>query len=251
MSTTKISSSVLSVSEAIKELSISNANWNVLTAEESIWATFGKKDSNLLRAKLFKIFREEKLTKDDILFVFILCAAIKNQNRILEHMDNLPESVKGMSHFKTTKDFIAKRLVQYVYQETFTKFAVVHLPTTMPGLDVYLTAKMFSKSDENLNMLIGKQTFAQLNLDTEMQNKNKAAQMNFWNNIVKGSKNPDPEKRGKKLGFVEEFYQTSANDKYLLLDDKLNEVKPVSSDLGYTDKEIKVWYNSLKWDKRA
>jgi hypothetical protein len=245
-----MSASVLSVADAIKELALSKSNWNILTAQEDIWATFGKKDSHMLRAKLFKIIREEKLDKDGVLFMFLLFAAIKNHGRVLEHMENLPENVKGLAHFKTTKDFISKRLVQYVYQETYTKFAVVHLPTTMPGLDIYLTAKMFKKSDDNLNVLIGKQTFSQLNLDTDLQNKNKAAQMNFWNNIVKESKNPNPDQKGKKIGFVEDFYKTAASDKYLLLDDKLAEVQPSDISLGYTQADLKKWYDSLSWAEK-
>lgn len=237
----------LSVSQAIQELALSKANWNVLVDNEEVWATFGRKDSHMLRAKLFKIFREEKMSPDSIMFVFILFAAIKNQVRVLEHMDALPENIKGLSHFTTTKDFISKRLVQYVSQETFTKFAVVHLPTTMPGLDVLLTAKMFSKSDENLDLLKGKQTFAQLYLSTEMQSINKAKQIDFWNNVVTASKNPNSDQKGKKLGFVEEYYNTSANDKYLMLDENLKEVQPSNQTLGYTEGDIKKWYDSLSW----
>ena len=150
------------------------------------------------------------------------------------------------SEISKAKTFINKRIVQYYSQENSEKFAAIHLPTTMPGLDITLTAIMYSKSEDNLKMLINKQTFTQLHLDANLQTMNKAGQMEFWNRTVTDSKNPDEGRKGKKMGFVEEFYNTSAGDKYLLMDKNLKEVMPSNRDIGYTMEDLKKWYDNLK-----
>lgn len=235
-----------SVTDAINRISLSKDMLKLIQNKDEVWGTFGKSNSHLLRAKLFKLFEKEKVSSNTILMVFILFAAIKNQKRVLDHIDNLPQEIASMPEISSAKAFINKRIVQYFSQENSEKFAAIHLPTTMPGLDITLTAVMYSKSEENFNMLIGKQTFAQINIDSNLQALNKTAQMDFWNRIVTNSRNPEEGRKGKKMGFVEEYYNTSANDKYLLMDKNLKEVMPSNREIGYTMEDLKSWYNNLK-----
>jgi hypothetical protein len=238
----------LSVAEALERIEMSEEIIKAFSNRDDIWDSFGKTDSHMLRAKLFKMFRAANLDKSRILMVFILFSAMKNKNRVLQHVDNLPSEMKGASGMDDVKKFIENSLVQYVTQETSSKFAVVHLPTTMPGLDIMVNAMIYSESDANFDMLLSKQTFSQIHLNDELQSYNKEKQKNFWNNTMGFSRNESNDLKGKKAEFKEEFYNTAAKDKYLLVDFNLKEVKPRDLQAGYAKEEVIEWYKKLKSD---
>jgi hypothetical protein len=244
-----MSTNFFSVAEALKSVSVSSSTLKVLTDDLEIWDVFGKKDSHKLRAKLFKLFSAAKLDNETIFTVYFFFATIKNRNRVLASFEELPDDIKSISSVKGAIKFISEVMVQYTSEETSKRFAAVHLPTTMPGLDLLATALITENTmDAYVNNIVNKQTFAQININSELQAINKAAQENFWNNIVKSSRN---EARSSKrvtedLKFNENYYKTSANDKYLLLDINMNEVVPADTALGYTKEEVTTWFQKIK-----
>jgi hypothetical protein len=237
-------SNSISVATLVKDLQLSNETVTLFQNRSDLWEQFGKTNSHLLRAKLFRLFNNAKLNGEQIVWIFTLFAVIKNLNRVKNHLDNLPPEIKSHQNMGVVKNFMDNNLVQYTNQETNDKFAVVHLPTTMPGLDILLTAMLYEKSEMNLDMITGKQTFSQLNLSTEVQGINKVKQMDFWNNIVKKTKNIN--NKEKDFKFHEEFYENSVSDKYNLFDHNLKEVAPTNPTVGYTMEEIKNWYDKVK-----
>lgn len=242
-------SNKFSIQSALKTMNLSSVVMKTITEDIDIWTTFGKKDSTLLRAKLIKMFDANKLDPESRFMVFFFFAVIKNRNRVLAHFESLPDTIKAAPPVAKAKDFIVNYIVQYTSQETTKRFAAVHLPTTMPGLDLMATALYSDWSDYSLeNNIITKQTFSQINLNSELQNKNKDAQRMFWDHIVKTSNN---EARVNKtvtveLKFHEEYYSTAAKDKYLLIDLKFMEIEPKDKNTGYTMDEVKKWFNDLK-----
>jgi len=249
----QIMETIFTVEQALSSMKLQDSDVKVLTEDSSIWDTFGKKNSHLLRAKLWKIMEEAKVEKEVRFVIFFLFAMIKNRERVLDAIDNLPEKVKTLPSVIKAKAFIESYLVQYTYQETAKKFAVVHLPTTMPGLDLLCTALVCGDTEEDLNKnIISKQTFSQIYVSQNLQEENKTYQRVFWEKIVTTSKNE--ERTSKRLTvdlkFHEEFYNTAASDKYLLLDYSLKEVKPKSVDSGYTKEEMLAWFKSVKAEQK-
>jgi len=237
--------STLSVSDALSAMNISSSIMGLVTSQRDIWMTFGKKNSHLLRAQLFKMFEEAKMTQEGKFMIFYFFAMIKNHGRVLAAMDNLPQDFKSEKWFKEVQTFIKNKLVQYVSQERNGKFAVVHLPTTMPGLDILCFSMATDGDMKNIDEIIKRQCFAQLDLDEDLQAENKAAQMNFWENEVTRSNNDN--KSAFKKGFQEDFYNTSAGDKYCLLNLKMQErtIPPG----GYSKSDLEQWYTELFTDR--
>jgi len=235
--------SQVTVAKALDKISISQALVTYIRDKKDIWPTFGKKNSHLLRAQLFRMYEAAGLSSEEIFMIHFFFAVIKNRDRVKQAMENMEQEDKAKKWYKKVYDFIDKKLVQYVSQEKNGKFAVVHLPTTMPGLDLLCTALTMEKDTEDLSEIIGKQTFAQLDLDDDLQAKNKTAQIEFWNNTVKTTRNPD--QSAQKVGFVEDFYNTSAGDTYFLVTIDGKEVEPDNLGTGYTEQEIYTWFKTV------
>jgi len=238
-----INMSVISVSKALEKINISDGLITYIRGNKERWGTFGKKNSHLLRVMLWRMYEAFGLSNDEIFMIHFFFSVIKNRNRVKTAMDNMEQSEKSKAWYNKVYQFIDKKLVQYVSEEKNGKFAVVHLPTTMPGLDLLCTVLTYEGTDEEFEQLIGKQTFAQLNLSPELQEKNKEMQIEFWNNTVQGTRNPD--KEAHKTGFVEEFYKTSAGDKYNLINIKSQEVLPKDKEIGYEESEIREWMDAI------
>lgn len=246
------SSAIFTVGKALSEMSSADETLRLLTDDNGFWNMFGKKDSHLLRAKLFKIFGEAKLDQETRFMVYFFFSVIKNRTRVLASFEELPPDVKALPAVTKAKEFILNYLVQYTSQESSKKFAVVHLPTTMPGLDIMITALTSENSMASMESRIyTKQTFCQLNLNSELQSINKAAQQMLWDTVIKSSKN---EARVAKtvtedLKFHSNFYDTSASDKYNLVDINMKEIPPTNAALGYTKKDMETWFQKIKKDQ--
>jgi len=236
---------MFTVTQALATLNISKDVLNVIQNRDDVWDTFGKKNSHLLRAKLFKLFDSENMSQGARIMIFILFSAIKNVGRVKEHLDNLPDDIKALKELAEAKNFIDKRLVQYTTQENLQKFAVVHLPTTMPGLDILLMAIMYEYNESFLmEDIVGKQTFAQMDIDADLQKINEEYQKEFWNEVVTTSKNPNQDAYRQNKGFNQKFYDTSKNDQYEFLNADLSIYKTPKG--GMTEDELHKWYNKVK-----
>jgi len=241
--------SIFTVATALSGISVDKTMVSNLTKDNAQWMMFGKKDSHLLRAKLFKLFASKKLSKEAIFVTFFFFALIKNRNRVMDSFEHMEENIKSMKSVVDAKTFITEHIVQYTSQETPTRFAAVHLPTTMPGLDIMITALVCDNDLAEIeNKIIPKQTFTQLNVNEVLQAKNKAGQMAFWNNVVKSSKNEARKNKSvdEELKFHEDYYNTSAADKYKLIDLTFKEINPKEPTVGYTEEEIIGWFKMIK-----
>jgi hypothetical protein len=246
------STNMFTVADALANLKVTDQSLKELGTDNDLWGMFGKKDSHLLRAKLFKILKVKKMTPEATFMVFFFHAVIKNRDRILQAFDTLPDNIKSIPSVVSAKEFINSSIVQYTDQESATKFASVHLPTTMPGADLMMTALIIDDNNESLESTIfTKQTFSQINISPSLQEVNKSAQRMFWDNVVKTSKNEARRTRKvtEELKFHEEYYNTSAADKYLLVDLEMNEVKPANVMNGYTKEEVVTWFKKVKSDQ--
>lgn len=242
-------SNLFSIAECLKEITVSADMTKILTEDASMWNMFGKKDSHLLRAKLFKLMAEKKLNTEAKFVVFFFFSVIKNRNRVMASFDELPDNIKSLPSVSQAKEFISTVIVQYTSQESSKKFAAVHLPTTMPGLDLMLTALLTNDhKDEIEKNIIAKQTFAQINVDATLQSTNKSHQQVFWNSVVQSSKNEARINKTvtEELKFNESYYNTSASDKYLLVDLDMKEIAPQNATTGYTLEEIHKWVTLVK-----
>jgi hypothetical protein len=238
---------IFSVSSVLAKFEASDDSITNLTENIDIWSMFGKKDSHLLRAKLFKMFTDQKVSSDTIFVIYFLFSVIKNRKRVLDSFDDLPDNIKAMASISKAKEFITNHIVQYTQQETNKKFAAVHLPTTMPGMDIMMTA-LLTEENEIDNKIISKQTFTQIHINSELQTMNKNAQTIFWNEVVKSSKNDARRTKqvDEELKFHESYYNTSAADKYLLVDLDFKEIQPSTAATGYSKADLIKWFKMVK-----
>ena len=236
-----------SVNSALNTLRLRPELKTAIANKSDIWDTFGKKNSHLLRAKLYKLFDAENLSMDGRMMIHILFSAIKNLNRVKEHLDSLPEEITSLKEMAEARNFMDRRLVQYVTQENNQKFAVVHLPTTMPGLDLLLMAIM-NDYDESFLMdeMVGKMTFTQMDIDEDLQSSNRAAQVEFWNETVTTSKNPNQDIYRQNKGFNQKYYDTASSDKYQFINEDFSVFRPANQRVGMTEEDLKKWYRAVK-----
>lgn len=244
-----------SVSSALKTMRLSKEVYHFINDYQENWSGFGKKDSHILRAALMTLFKKEKMSPDAIFMTYFLHSVVKNNVRISRAMERFPEDTKKAVWYAEVKQFLEKRLTMYTSQETTEKFASVHLPSTNPGLDC-LCAAMAEKVPDNkkeveeaVERIIGRQTFAQLNINKALQAENMAHVRNFWDNTIKQRKVKSNRKaRNTQIeeeGFQEEYYETSAADTYNIVDLNLTEMEANSRD-GYSKGEILEWFLDVK-----
>jgi hypothetical protein len=249
----KMASILFTVSSALKELKVDDGSINDFTKDPNIWLNFGKRDSHTLRAKLFKLFRENKLSEEAKTIVFFFFSVIKNKDRVLSAVETLPDEIKANSSVTEAVGFIRSKLVQYTTQENNNNFAVVHLPTTMPGLDIMLNSLLLDPSNPDYaldDVLIKKATFAQLWVGSDLQATNKSHQKHFWDNVVVTSRNSarTGQNTMEKLQFHEAYYETSSKDTYKLITLDKKEVDPKDMKIGYTRQEFLDWFKNLHED---
>lgn len=253
--TSSVGTGILSVKDSLELVSISDSLRELIANSAGTWIDFGKKNSSILRTKLFRIIREEKLSQDAVFMLYFLHAAVKDCERILQHMDTLPSDMKSQAWFNEVKTFITKRLVKYVRAETSRTFASVHLPNTNPGLDILcflLQQKPPTSMIETqsiMNSVIARTTFTQMNVDDNLLAENKEYVREFWDKTIVYKDAADRVKNKREIGFQETYWETQSKDKYAFLTKNLRE---------YNDKPLNK--NSLGiyilrvydlWDERA
>lgn len=245
---TDFADAVGGVAAAIAKMQLDKDTDDILKKHMDSWATFGKMNSHLYRKWLMNLMIQDKLDGTSMFMVYFMFGVIKSQPRILKNLPSLPPDIKAMPWFSKVQNFIMSRVVQYVTQaKDQTKFPAVNIPTTNPGMDILAYLLSTNPSDVGLDGLTKRPTFTQLNLNVEMQNKAKAGYQFYWDSVVMGSKNKESSEEPK---FREEYYQTSAADKYNLLKIKKDwsfyEFPPASVSTGYTEKEITDYLKSYR-----
>jgi len=230
----------ISVADALQSMFIGSELEKILSDNSSIWLNFGKKTSSTLRTKLMQIMQKANLSKEAKFMVYFFAAAVKDPERMLIGMNSLPDTMKTKTWFNEVQNFIRTSLVKYTVSETANRFAVVHLPTTNPGLDCLCAALMMPPTINALNTIVRRVTFCQMHNSPSLQEVAKEGYKAFWENTIKSSKNTNRPK-DIKIGFVEEFYETSASDSYKLVDKNMREFTSYNESVGLTLDDVKTW----------
>jgi len=246
--------SMISVTEALGSMTLNSEFKTFIKDNSDQWLGFGTSNSHILRAKLMRLMQKASLTEVEKFAVYFFCARVKDKERILMGMSMLPKEIQEKQWFVNVQKFFNQYTVKWPKLETANNFATLHLPNTNPGLHLLSVAMMFdwsSRSDtEIINNFLPEQPMGQLKLTHELQEKHKEHSKVFWNETVKGTKNPKSEltRREVEKGFIEEYYNTSAGDQYPLIKIGNNnsfEIVELKPD-GYNERDIVSWYKTVR-----
>lgn len=228
-----------SVSTALKGMALTDEFKKFVTSNRELWLTFGKMDSHLYRKKLMKLMEAAKLTKDQKIVVYFLFTIVGKKSRVIDGMNAMPDHVKSMAWFDPVRAFIATTMTDYnTSAKAVDKFPGTHVAATNPGLSLMLWKLSVEEEARTVEAFFAKPITVQLHLSQECQERAKSGYKFYWDETVQGSKNTMNTEEAK---YREEYYNTSAGDKYLLVTDGLREVEPANKNLGYSMKEIEMW----------
>jgi hypothetical protein len=209
------------VLNALGSVTISKAMEQYFVNKQEDWKFFGKMNSHLYRQILFNKMEDKKLSAEAIMMVYAMASVIKSQPRIVQAMRDMPDAEKFTSEgvWYAVRSFFETDCTQYVTAaKRENKFPVVNIPGTMPGLDILWFCLTTPDEDRTMDNLKVRPTFTQISLQADVQTVAREGYEHYWDNVVKGSKNPD-----NKAGVVEapmmrqEYYETQAADMYNLI----------------------------------
>lgn len=230
---------MISVSDALKRLSKSEALQEYILSKRELWAIFGKMNSHLYRAILMKRMQEANLNGEAQFMVFFLFSVIKNRDRVLRAMEAMDPVDQAKPWYSSVKTFITTHVTQYVSDVVRSKkFPAVNIPVCNPGLDLLVYCLITHPNDRTLEEFFNRPTASQLFLDDNAQAEAKEGYRYYWDSIVTGSKNPDA-KDLEVPQFRDEYYKNSLADDYRLVDLNLEEVQPSNLDAGYSLEDLK------------
>lgn len=219
---------------ALAKMSLTESLKNYIKSNQEQWANFGKMTSHLYREKLLKMMDSNSLTAEAKFMVFFFFSVIKNKPRVLKAMDAMSSDVKAEPWFNPTRDFIAAHVTQYVTETVGNnKFPAVNIPSCNPGFDILVFSLITNPADKTIAELRNRTTFSQLDLSDDMQAQAKIGYAHYWDTIVQGTKNTTATEEPKMR---ENYYQTTAQDRYKLVGLDMKEVKVPEG--GYKEKDI-------------
>jgi hypothetical protein len=213
----------------------------VIKKERALWVVFGKMNSNLYRGELMDKMVKKGLSGESMTMVYFFAGVIKSKSRIVKAMDKMTEDLRGKAWWFPVKDFYTTQTTQYVSQAVKSGlFPVVNIPNTNPGLDMLVFCLKSEDSERTLDNMSKRPTFSQINLNPECQTLARQGYEFYWTKMVSGSKNEDA-KELEKPGMKEDYYNTSASDKYSLVSEDLKLVPMVANHVGYTKQEVEAY----------
>jgi len=237
------------VHTSLGTMAITEEVWALLVKNREEWATFGKMNSHLYRAKLFRAMDEAKLTPEARVLVYAMSSIIKSQPRIVEAMTNMPEDKRPQTQglWFSVRDFFDTRCTQYVSaSKKNKKFPVVNLPGTLPGMDILCFCLTTDDHERTMANLSQRPTFAQVNLKEDAQVLAKEGYEFYWTKIIQGTKNTD---KVEAPSMNQDYYKTAASDTYSLLyiDKSLRilEVETKDPKGGYSKGEVEHYLRSF------
>jgi len=238
---------MITVMEALATLRMDEELKNYLLSKRAEWEMFGKMNSNMYRTMLMKKMEEANLNGEQRFMVFFLFSVVKNRDRVMKAMEAMTPEEKAKPWFAPVLNFINTRITQYVSDVVRSnKFPAVNIPNCNPGLDILIWCIITHPNKRTIWELSQRTTFSQLHLDEVMQDVAKEGYKQFWDNVVKTSKNPDAVPQSlPKPAFREDFYSNSVSDKYRLVDLNLQEIEPADTIYGYTEEEILNYVKSI------
>lgn len=237
------------VVHSLDTMSVTREIMDYMVKHREEWKTFGKMNSHLYRAKLFKAMDEAKLNPEARVLVYMMASIIKSQPRIVEAMTNFPEDKRLVAQgvWFAVRDFFDNRCTQYVSaSKKNKKFPVVNLPGTLPGMDILCFALTTLDHERTYQSLCRRPTFTQLALKPEVQTDAKEGYEYYWTKIVKGSKNTD---KVEAPSMNQDYYNTAAGDEYYLISldssQRFSEKKPADEKNGYSRSEVEHYLRSF------
>jgi len=236
------SSETVGVATALSKLSFSENLLKYIENNRSMWPNLGKMTSHLYREKFMKMMDANSLTPEARFMVFFFFSVIKNQPRVLKELNNMSADVKAEAWYNPTKDFIASHVTQYVTSTVGNnKMPAVNIPSCNPGLDILVFSLITNPADQTIEKVRTRTTFTQLDLDSGAQAEAKKGYAEYWDNIVKGTKN---ETKTEAPKMREDYYNTIAGDRYKLLDINLKEIDAPSG--GYTKDFVLKYFKDIQ-----
>jgi hypothetical protein len=236
---------VYPLAKALETFELSPGLQTYLLTNLEMWMTFGKMNSHLYRKELMERMEKADLSGEERFMIHFLFAVVKNQMRVLKALDNMSSEGKSQVWFTKVRAFVDGQLCHYVTQVSSTKkFPAVNIPATNPGLDIMCWVIFTEPKDQTALSLVTRTTFSQLALDTDVQADAKDGYQLYWDNIVKGSRNP--EATALKLPapqMREEYYENQAADQYQLVNLDFT-LQPIAGE-KYSWEQIVLWVESV------
>lgn len=189
----------------------------------SDFVDFGQMTSHIYRARFYRICQElvrtGKMQASTIAHIIYFATLIKSKKRIEDSLTNMSGKYGNSQWFKETIMFFKTQTVQYVSEaEKSGKFPVVNITTCQPNLcchflKLHLLNDGIARTDEELWKKFSENLFVvQMRITPQVQQELYNWEVNFWNNKVTSSKNPDAARY--KAGFNQAFWETKAADNY-------------------------------------
>lgn len=176
------------MNELLKNFAITEEIKALARNHSDDWISFGKMNSGVHRSILTKLMNEAALTAEDRAMVYFFTSLIKNKNRIPSGFDNVLNA-EEKKKFARVKTFFETRTVQYTTEAVHAKrIAVVHIPHTNFGLDIYFWAITTSDNERTVEKMMERTTMIQIRLDSEMQGLAKEGYKKFWLETVNGTR---------------------------------------------------------------
>lgn len=215
-----VNSGTAPLAQCLSMISVSADLMAWLRSKEDLWASFGKMNSHQYRKDLMRRFMAAELTGQEQFMVYFLFSIIKNKDRVLKALDNMEAEDRNQAWFRNVRAFVDSNVTQYVSDVTRSKkFPAVNIPVTNPGMDILCWMIHSPVEDHTVTNASYRTTFTQLNLDEQMQTLAQIGYKAFWDSTVMRTKNPDAKSDAnfEKPEYKEEYYLTSAADKYPLI----------------------------------
>lgn len=205
----------------------------VAAMNEDIFDGFGLNNSSKYRARFLELCTKKGLSRKETLTVIMLCSVMKQKKRIIDDIDKVKMDKAELAKVKA---FISENMVQKTSElrNQTDRFAVVHVPSSFPGLDIFFWAVFCRPSDLTLVKLKDRVTFSQLHLDALMQRVAKQGYDKYWQKTVvdKNAVLP-PQSR-------EDFYANQVGDTYrFVLPNMKEDEREEAYDKVYVEKWLK------------
>ncbi|KAF0295928.1 hypothetical protein FJT64_006639 [Amphibalanus amphitrite] len=192
---------------------------------------FGMKDSHVYR----QMFMESTkgLSAEVRTWIVILATAVKNRERIIMELNT-----------KFTDKEWRMPVLNFYMNKTGTKnsdnlgpvklLPVVNIPGCVPPITALAWKSIKAESERTYENFVNNQWVAQLYVDADVLEDQKAYEQHFWEHqVTKGGKNYGP-------GFQMRYWDTKSKDNYPLLNWDMTRYLP-NNDGPYTKAQITTW----------
>jgi len=236
---------------------IMRENTNSLQVDPMALKGLGLMDSHKYRAKFLKIAKDKRTTTIVLFHIIGMAVAVKNKDRILSTIN----SVSNNPTITAIAKFYRESTRQYVPETANNEklFPVVKIPESFPSLSIIwqilihcdrTDKEQDDKKVANYKKVFETLFFCQFNLEGPVAGAHKDWEKDeFWGtseNTGKVQKSRFANRpKTVKLQFHEEYYNTKAADKYVLLNPDGSAYQDWDKDHEITEDEWKNYINHI------